>query len=271
MLETGTFDDPMLTRTLKTQLAKMSALRGPRLVIAGHSHIHALVGRQPAARRPYAAMVPGYDRIAGLFTDDRDWKYWNKMIKLAAGRPLLLLWGGNEHNTYFLFDTDRPFDFFYADFPISTDREIVPFKLIRAKLQPSIDALRGLLLTLQRRQHTRVIVGGTPPPRLNADVIRSRLRTEPLFLQDLEKLGLAPETAPITPAPVRLKLWTVLQDSYSQITRECGFEYFPVPAALRDSAGYLPDAYCSNDVTHANEDYGKIYLEQFLRHLGMTP
>lgn len=74
----------------------------------------------------------------------------------------------------------------------------------------------------------------------------------------------APESIPLTPLPVRRKLWLVLQDLMEEAATAAGCRFEPVPGDCMDAAGFLKDEYAADDVSHANALYGDLFWKQLV-------
>jgi hypothetical protein len=63
----------------------------------------------------------------------RDPYYWEALVREASGVTSAILFGGNEHNHYFLFQPARPFDFVASNDPgaaLELGAELVPEAMI---------------------------------------------------------------------------------------------------------------------------------------------
>jgi hypothetical protein len=235
-----------------------------QILLAGHSHLHAFLG-VPNSDAPKSTMVSISDDLVALVgPGPRTRDYWERLCEEADGRTVVLLWGGNEHNSFFLFESDRPFDVLLdGNDRIEDGREIIPQRMIRAKFDPAIEGLRYISHLLSEKR-CKIIVAGTPPPQKDNDNIFARVLNEPDFQRQMLAHGLSPENLQISPPFLRLKLWRLLQTCIRETAILGDAEYFAVPSILTDEDGFILDCYSAGDVSHANGDYGRIYLTELL-------
>jgi hypothetical protein len=235
---------------------------GPQILLAGHSHLHALMGVS-YSDTPKPALVSVGDNVVALVgRAPRAPDYWDRLCEEADDRTVVLVWAGNEHNIFFLFESDRPFDVLLDDNDrAGSGREIIPQGMVRAKFGPSIEGLHYVTHRLSEK-HCRFIVAATPPPQRDNDKLFACLRNESDFLRIMIANGLSLESVKISPPFLRLKLWRLLQTCVRDTAILSGAEYFDVPAILTDDDGFILDCYSAGDVSHANSDYGRIYLAE---------
>ncbi len=236
-----------------------------KIIIAGHSHTAALVG--PSGDRDNVCLLPvtGYDRIFGLHgpltaegypirTDD----YWSMLARYAPGNSIALLYAGNEQNWNFLFEVSTRFDFVLhrrPSLPLETDAVIVPETLVRTELHHLVGSALGHVLTyLKAQPDSRVAVVGPPPPKGDHERLK---RLIPPEYPDLV----------LTPALMRLKLWHVLQEIYQEEAMIHDAEFISPPDTVKDETGFLRPEFWAPDLTHANEDYGRLMLSRLAQQL----
>jgi hypothetical protein len=237
---------------------------GPQILLAGHSHLHAFLG-VPNSDTQKSSLIPmGDDLVAVVGPGPRTHDYWELLCEEANDRTVVLLWAGNEHNSFFLFEGDRPFDVLLDDSDqVEHGREIIPQRMIRAKFHAAMEGLRYITHRLSER-NCRVIVAGTPPPQRDNDKVFACVRNESDFLRIMIANGLSLESVKISSPFLRLKLWRLLQTCVRDTAILGGAEYFAVPTILTDDDGFILDRYSAGDVSHANSDYGRIYLTELL-------
>ncbi len=233
-------------------------------IIAGHSHVVALIGfRTTTDGSAFLLPVDGRPGFAGLYGPwPRTEGYWSALDRLAAGKTVALLWEGNHHNSFFLFEPSMRFDFLprrLQSLPIDETAMIVPETLIQARFRTILAPLDQLLENLTGR--CRIVLVGTPPPKGDNDYIERMLPTE--FAGELSSIEGLQLTSPV----LRLKLWSVMQDIYREKAEERGIEFVPVPEFALDEIGYLKREFWADDVTHANAAYGSLMLDHLQRIL----
>lgn len=241
------------------------------LVVAGHSHGHALGIPVRAATEPIQLTpldLDGASFVALAGPPQRDGVYWDALVHAAAKRVAAIAWNGNQHYAYFMFAPEPPFDFVLSTHPrLPIDRAVplVPESMIRAFMAPSLDPLDALLARLRSNSAYPAIVVGTPPPRNDVDRIRERLSHEPHFLDWAEKLGKTAETVAISPPLLMAKLWRLVQMMTCDVTKKHGATFVPVGEHLLSDESYLPEPFWSADATHANGDFGREMMRDVIR------
>jgi hypothetical protein len=106
-----------------------------------------------------------------------------------------------------------------------------------------------------------------PPPPLPIEAVRECLEVEPFFAQKAAQLGVELKTVKLVPDTVRAKVWKVLLGVYKALAQRYGAPLILPPTAATDAAGVLARDFWSGDVTHANADYGRLYVQTILSHL----
>ncbi|MBV9076637.1 MAG: hypothetical protein JO048_04030 [Methylobacteriaceae bacterium] len=238
-----------------------------RLLIGGHSHMVALAGPSSAAK-PEVRTLPDDPEVRYLAGPwPRDAWYWEALRLASRDCVTAILFGGNEHNHFFLFGAARPFDFVPSrdpDAAVLDDAELVPEALIEERYAPTLEALGQALAHVTRnRSAASVAVVGTPPPKADEGFLREILTAEPDLVTRARDLGHDLAAVPITPYPVRYKLWQLLQDRFGEIAAGAGCAFLPVPPATYTAEGGLAREFWGGDASHANDAYGALMV----RHL----
>ena len=253
-------------------LTPCAAMGEVRLVLAGHSHMHAiaraLVSTPDAGEAADPAAIGRAHGIAGFLGAQDPAEFLADLRELSQTRALALAWRGNQHNGDFLIMPGQVLDLLprgYPDRSVIKGATIVAESAIRDHLQPSMDELAGLLRTFGRGG-THVVLG-TPPPLGDQDLVRARLSREPSFVQRATALGMDMATIGLAPAPVRRKLWFVIQRMMAETAAAHGAIFVPHPPGSEDAAGFLRLDMSGGDITHANERYGRLMLVQIANAL----
>jgi hypothetical protein len=244
----------------------------PPIVVAGHSHMCALVGDR-FVTEPEMHAVSDFPNLFALHAPwPRREDYWGHLREKGAGTRIALVWGGNEHNVHYFFESKRPFDFWSRHVSkLSSTFHLMSQRRVRHKfMESSLGQLDTVLANLASGTATSISVIGTPPPKRDSEGLRKILLNEPLFVQFATQIGETIDTAKITPPHIRLKLWFLLQDMLAEAARRVGAIFIPVPETLRDEDGFLPYEYWASDVTHANRLYGQVMLRRIVEELGQT-
>ena len=238
------------------------------MILAGHSHLCAMVGNHYAG---VAALSehPDHEGVAILGGDwPRAATYWERLIANARQSRIAIIWGGNEHNSLYFFEPAFRFDFksnYIASFLAGT--QIVAQSFIKKRLiEHAIKDLASVLTRIAAQSPDKIVLVGTPPPKKDNHRLKELLPQEPHFVEWAKQMG-GVESAAITDPYVRLKLWHVLQDLIAEAATRHGACFIPVPDELRDKEGFLKPEHWANDVTHANEVYGDIMLRKVVEEL----
>jgi hypothetical protein len=230
----------------------------------GHSHVGCLVGAHDAGLGPASLRAAvAYPADPGHIEDD----YWDFLADSATGRTVALVWGGNQYNSAFLIQPDRPFRVYRSTAPAETAQDEpgtwVPREMVSGYWASSFDELARVLRRLVER--SRVLVIGTPPPKrqaLIAGELEGKLDWDPWIAEIASERKQSSSELPISPEPLRLALWSVIQDRMREEALVSGATFVPVPDSACDPTGVLAPAYSAPDLTHANSEYGGLIWAQ---------
>lgn len=174
--------------------------------------------------------------------------------------------GGNQHNSFGLVQHPQAFDFHCPDrhdLPPLPEREIVPYQVLREVFDSGLRGKDGERIC-RLKQHTQAQVVHLCPPPPKEDAQHIMRRHETLFL----KQGLLENG--VTPASIRLKLWTLQVRVLQTLCAEWGVGLVPVPPGTQTPAGFLAPAFSADDATHANPAYAALMMAQ-LKSLALAP
>lgn len=244
-----------------------------RFILAGHSHAHSLGITNPSV--PNAIELQAIDYLQGKVLGlsgpaPRTPAYWDALVREAKDSTVLLVWNGNQHLAKFLFEIDRPFDFFLASQPAweTSEADIVPEAQVREALDGGNAFLYQLLGRLKEVPGCRVVLLGTPPPKGDDARLRHFIQREAFFVQLASKAGSNVNHIRLTDRSVRLKLWTVIQDLLAEAADNNGCAFLSVPDGVKDEDGFLRGDLWFEDATHANPQYGHVFWETMLSRVG---
>jgi hypothetical protein len=232
----------------------------PRLLMGGHSHRYALLAALNLAEQPIPAAVLNHPELRYPSTDE----YWRILVDSSPDLPLAIAWGGNEMNVRFLFDHEVPFRVtgVLAD---DAARQVVPVEMVSAFASSSLDGLRMLLDRLDGRQ--TIVIGGPPPKR--RERFQAWLQGEVYFKQQLDKFGWTPETAPVAPLELRMRLWQIHRETLQELVTAHGSTLLDIPPQAVDDDGTLRAEFGANDITHAGPAYGRLIWQMLFDHFGL--
>ena len=188
-----------------------------------------------------------------------------KVKGLAVDDLFVALLRGNQFNTIGLIQHPQPFDVLMpgdqAD-ALLPDAEVIPLQILRNYFTESLGAGYGKqLLQLKSNCRSRVACLAPPAPKEDAEHIKKGAET---YFRDLGigEIG-------VTPATVRLKLWTLQQQALEAFCLKHGMIYLDNPVGTRNEADYLDRKYYAGDATHGNKEYGSKVLWQVAGLLGV--
>ncbi len=245
------------------------------VIVAGHSHMFAMGVHQryqgPIAllrfdgrRRPVSFLM---EEWKGNRTND----YWDALVNLSADRSVLIVFNGNQHYADFLLAPDPLIDFVDdSDSAIHSGAMAVPRRLVKAHFEPTLAQLRTIIERLHGSGCRFVAVLGTPAPKSDITRFVAMIRQSRYFAGVAQRQGLDLATVATTPPRILLKMWRVIQELLAEVAADKGATFVSVPPETMDGSGFLHErCYASTgkegDITHANEEYGRLMLDRGLR------
>jgi hypothetical protein len=235
------------------------------VILAGNSHLFALGISQAGAGTDPEALVCVADgpvrllTLADPFRGVRPWSYWQAAARQCGGRNVAISWNGNQHQAAFLIAAGRPFDFVCpgaATDVLHPGAELVALSVIRAFFRPTLAGLAKVVALCQASGARRILVLGTPAPKGDDAFILGHIRRSAFFQRRAHELGVDVATMRLTPATIRQKLWTVLQQEMEAAARDAGAGFVPASAETQEPDGTLARAFWAEDATHANAAWG---------------
>ena len=240
--------------------------KAPRLIFAGHSHLLAIAGQRIFGRPLELIADSRGDGTFIMAGPSPDMTYWDTLADLGTDADVGIIWGGNEHNVCYFFESEPRFDFLSAQVrKMNPSAQIMPRAAIRHRFQQSLNDLDLVLTRLATAGLNRIALIGTPPPKRDNEALRAFAQREEFFVSAAARFGQSVETLPITDPYVRLKLWHLLQDMLADTARSRGVMFIAVPKQVQDADGFLQREFWFPDVTHANEAYGNVIYETVAR------
>lgn len=197
--------------------------------------------------------------------------YWDAARRAAGGRVIVIVWQGNQHLSRFLV-AGEPFRLCEGGGggePKAADDidEVpwVPVSMVEATFETSLVPLGELLSSLSAAR--QLLVVGTPPPKPD-HVVRAALADEWALAKIVRDHGYEPDTVPLSPLPLRLALWRVLQRCVAAWATEAGATFVSVPQQAISTDGCLREEYWYADASHANAAYGSLVWSAVLSAAG---
>ena len=216
------------------------------LLIAGDSHVVALgVPHTTEAPAEFVLLEPGPPRIFTItekWTGSRGAEYWDLAARHGSGRTVALSWNGNQHNASFLIAPAPLFDFICPGAAATVIHEgavVLPAGVVRAYFQHTVWALDRTIRLFRSHGARRILVLGTPAPKRDGDFILDHIRSEEYFQNAAAAAGIDLGAISITPAPIRQKLWALIQRMMADIAAREGAVFVPVPPDTLEADGTL--------------------------------
>lgn len=241
-----------------------------RVIVAGQSHANTLFGgRHRDFEAPALVKLEPDLEIYGLFSaSPRPPGYWETLQREAEDSTVVLVWGGNDHNAWFLFELTPPFDFVRTDSEfVDPTAHLLPLSLVQRifATTPHYARCREVVAMLKNAPGCRPMLAETVPPKGDDAALRRFLAVE--FRQLMAERGVSAETAPLTKPEIRLKLWRCYRDTYRDLAKEFGVEFLDLPNWTFDEGGFLKREHWQTDTTHASVDYGATLRRHFAHQL----
>ena len=236
------------------------------IVIAGHSHVRCFgIPHSPDADSRLLELRSGVFGFQAPWPRGRE--FISRVSEAAKGAHLVLCWTGGQLTRQHLFAPTPLFDLhssIYPDLPIVSGATLVPEAMAEASLA-AYERLLGIALQRFSKTAAAITVIPPPPPRTHDTSTMERLLADESFTRRLDKINVDPAAFQFTPATIRLKLWG-LQDRMTKRQAEAHkVNYTAPPAEALDSTGFLQEKYAEKtDFTHANSEYGKLFLDTLL-------
>ena len=159
--------------------AASQARPGSPILIAGHSHMRALIAEHSyGGHRSWSYGVQSPPRpCAGHAPWPRPDDYWDKLEANSGGAHVAVIWGGNEHNLHYFFQGQHPFDVVSRHVRKRQPTvSLIPQRLALAQLRREISSIGGWLhciaSELAKGPAKSIGVIGTPPPKKDNEALR---------------------------------------------------------------------------------------------------
>ena len=242
-----------------------------QILVCGHSHAASILeartlpelqtGSVPAISVCYSA-----DLVAG---PPGDKEYWDFVAELSAGKHVVIVWNGNQHNANFMFQTQPSFTMLDAIDNNSYEEAVpIPRAMIKDFFKPSFGELSDIVPSLSNAASITLMNGPAPKPLTH---IKNCILQEKYFTDIAESLGVDIGDLVITSDSLRLELWNVLAELLADSAKNLKANFLGAPAVSRDTFGMLLPEYWASDVTHANSNYGLLLIEELQKLTGKVP
>ena len=231
----------------------------PKVLIAGHSHTFSMFEALNSSDE--------LSQIFGIVTQadfskhvHQDNNYWNFVVDSANSQPTVISWNGNQHNIHFLIDDQSKFK--AQGLSESENYSAVSLARIKELFTPTFYELGLYLSRFKSRANLSLV--GTPPP-LPKKVLDKRIIGDIYFGELAKGLGIAKKDVRASSDELRTFMWRITQDLAASKAAEFGCKFIPTPCTSYDLDSVLLEKYWSNDLTHANKQFGILMLEEIRR------
>jgi hypothetical protein len=237
----------------------------PKALIAGHSHTFALlmaIRRNPGLQAIFGLVAESREKKLGAGTM-RDEEYWSYVAKVSLSQPTFISWNGNQHNIHFLVDEQMPFQIhdLYNKYPSAP---VVPLVQVRELFAPTFNELRSTLSNFTTHESLTLLGTPAPKPKVFIDQILSK---DKFFTTKAHSLGIPDSRIVASSDELRLAMWKLTQIMTKEIADEFGCKFMPTPQFSLDSKGLLREQFWSDDITHANQYFGELLLDDISKNL----
>lgn len=216
---------------------------------------------------------PKYQKIFGVVSQadfskplERDLSYWEFVASHSKKRTIGIVWNGNQHNFHFLLDTNEPFKVFNF-FEDNQNSPAIPMSQIKQLFKPTFDELENTIKLFNKSKE--LILIGTPPPK-SKQFIDQKIMSENFFLEIAKNNGLSGKQLSATSDSFRTAMWKITQTMTNEIAIRHGHKFIPIPSTAIDENGLLVSDYWTEDVSHANEDFGALMMDAILNSMGFN-
>lgn len=238
----------------------------PKILIAGHSHTFAMYLALQNSKKflKNIALVTQSDFTA---QNPQDNDYWNYVVELSKMQKTAISWNGNQHNIHFLLDANYKFNAFglmqNKNFPyVSVSR-------IKEVFKPTFYEL-GLILSRFSNRNNLCLLG-TPAPKTKS-FLDSQLQkvSAETFFEDLgASMGISKNNLKASSNELRTFMWGITQQLTEKVGKDFSCDFLSSPKTTQNKDGILLEKYYTDDLTHANEEFGFIMLEAILNKYGI--
>ncbi len=231
----------------------------PNFVVAGHSHAFPMfmaVENRPKYKK-FFGVISQKDFSKPL---ERDHSYWDFVRKKSKRRNVVLVWNGNQHNFHFLIATNEPFKVFNY-FENDVNAPAVSISRVKELFKPTFDELKNVIKNLDKASD--IVIIGTPRPKSKKHIDRI-ITTDPFFVSIANQMGIDIKKLEASSDDLRIAMWKLTQDLTKQIAEEFGIRFIGIPDSVVDENGLLRIEYWTDDISHANEEFGAVMFDEIL-------
>ncbi len=239
----------------------------PKVLIAGHSHTFALlmaIRRNSEFSKVFGLVAEAKPKYLGK-GNVRDEGYWRYVAGLAPSQTTFVSWNGNQHNIHFLLEELKPFqilNFHHEDISAPA----VPISQVRELFAPTFSELRSILSLFSKLENLTLL--GTPAPKPKVFIDKMIIKDD-YFSTKANLIGIPTSKIVVTSDALRLAMWQITQLMTKEVADEFGIKFMPTPNFSLDSRGLLSEEFWADDITHTNQHFGELFLEEVCRKLAI--
>jgi hypothetical protein len=261
-----------------------------RILIIGHSHaVSVLNGSRKAGFLTDGIIGGGYPEIIWKLDQFNNRKGKSLLPKIQLKKnesknvfdlisnftipeKIVICWNGNQHNARSLLNSNVEFDFLMDGHDVNLSKFLIPKSIIEDFLDYGFipggisNWLRELLNTLnfERNKEIKIVLLNSPPP-LPTSICIERLSSDSFFSKNY---GYNTDVKfEVTDFLIRRKLWFAWTLRLKFWANEFGILHVEQPKPFFDHDGSLALRYWGEDITHANDDYGRDYFQHVMNQI----
>jgi hypothetical protein len=188
----------------------------------------------------------------------------------ARARNVAILWQGSQFLVRSLFVATRDFDVVFDGRPSLPGAQLIPLSALEefGRVSLSSDLLLDVCSACRDNCPGTTAFLAPPPPSRDSVVVAGFDR-EALLVKIAEESSGDGEAPRLVAESVRAKLWLILVGLYSAYAKERDLFFIPPPDSALGRDGLLLPEYSSDDASHANAEYGALYIREVCQRLDM--
>jgi len=242
---------------------KLYGSTNPAILIAGHSHTFAMfMAIQNSSK---------LNKIFGLVSrsdfshqDPYGDEYWNYVASLSGSQPTAISWNGNQHNIHFLVESGLMFK--TINFNSNSDFVGIAESQIEKVFEPTFYELELILDRFPNKKNLCLL--GTPPPK-SKKFLDQRLNEDEYFKSLAANAGVLDKKLSASSDELRSYMWLITQNLTKKIAEKIGAKFLSVPESAHDNNFILDKKFYTDDLTHANENFGELMLDSLMSFYGL--
>jgi len=249
----------------KSQPWKVYGNSDAGVFITGHSHTFSL----------YAKLIQSdfFSSKFGLISHSNfkspkqvNLDYWKFVVANTKEKVVTIFWNGNQHNIHFLLETKESFNIFQI-YQQDEYSPVISQERLTQLFKPTFDELRKVIELFPNPNNLKFVQ--TPAPK-SKKFIDSKISSDDFFLNLAKQNNFDPAKIESTTDKLRVSLWEFNNQILGNLASEYAIDVIAVPSESRNEIGLLKEKFYTEDLTHANELYGELVLNQLVQEFNLT-